>query len=133
MRPILKFELIKHLKTVSAITALVSGRIYSRYAESDKALPCITIVKAGESRDYSHSGALLLTRSTISMTVFANNDYAVEEVKDALITALHGNSIMLDGSCANVELVDDIDVMDDGLVDAGIVAGSLDFLINWEK
>lgn len=132
MRPIVKFELIKFLKLQSSLIALVGDRIYSKFADADKTMPAITVVKSGESRDYDHSGDIAIVRSSISITVFAESDFAVEEIKDVVIELLHGESIQLGDGRASIELIDDSDVIEDSLVEMNISAGNLEFTINWE-
>jgi hypothetical protein len=129
----IKYAFVSYLLGLSSLTAKTSTRIYSRRLDVSRGKPAIAVTKQAEVRAGSHSGENDVVRTVLALTIIADTDYEVEEIKDIIISAINEEVITMDTLIVDCELTNDYDLEDETVIDLEEAVGVLEFTINWEK
>jgi hypothetical protein len=86
-----KASLVSFLESVTALSSLISDRIYSSIAKQNPNTPYIVYNTVGSDEQYCHDGPVL-EEFRIQFDIYAHSVLECEQVRDALKTALSGKS-----------------------------------------
>ena len=103
-------DLQEYLRSISAITAVVSDRIYYVRAPADADRPLIVVSRAGEERGQVQGGFVGAVATTVIVISVADTYEAAESLATLLRQALDGVQTTMNGNrCHNCHLLDTSD------------------------
>lgn len=82
--------LYQYLQTQTAVTDIVSDRVYPDQAPSNTTLPYITFYQQDSEKPRNLESASALALDTISLLIYGNSRLSVQTLSEALRNALHG-------------------------------------------
>ena len=89
-----------YLLTKTALTALVSTRIYPDFIPPDAAFPCVQYFKVSDIKSHTHNGQIDLEMPNVQYTAYATTKAGARAVRDQIKTALCDYS----GTLSDVEI-----------------------------
>jgi len=101
-----------YLSTLPAITDIVGTRIYPDFGPTQPIKPYIVFSTVSSSPFQSMNGPTTLNRKRIQFDCYGWNTVSVSDLNNALITALNGKHLNIDGVQCNTFLINDLNVSD---------------------
>jgi hypothetical protein len=122
--------ILARLSAVTAVSTIVSTRIYNNISAQNAALPYIVFKRISSSRELPHSGAIGLCRARFQFDCVGKTPTLAKQLAGAVRNALHGYSGSVGGeTIMKSELVNEVDIT---LIDFGH-AVILDFMISYTE
>jgi hypothetical protein len=132
MRPQVRNELIKFLKTSQELRDYVGDRIYPMMLPIGSQGPAVVVSKNSQTWAESHDGIGSTGEASFGVTVVALSVTIVDLVKDIIIDMLAGKDFTSGGVRCCCWLDDDMDVIDEALVQTEQFAGAVEIKIDFE-